>query len=1008
MKKQFLLSLTVVFTVALSGMAQNSYQSTSSLKWYTKAVQAFDNNHYALAKEYFKEVQELETQESIALEKYKLLTALELNEKNAGKHTELYLNKHPNSIDKTALILALSNYYFANKQNEKALEWFQKIDVKALTNKQETNYNYKLAFANYKTKNYTKAKEYLLPISKSGAYQNEAHYYLGSIGVQNKDYASASFHFDKIKNIKKYHREASYQLLIVSYQQKKYEEVIRLGERYYEETSGIEQSETAKIIGESYFYLGNYNKAIDYLTQYKGRQRRLTEVDYYFLGYAYYKLKEYDKAIENFNKITDEKSGVSQNAHYHLGDCYLKKNQKTQALNAFKNASEMEFDVTVQQDAFLNYAKLSYEIGNPYQSSSEVLQAFVDKYPNAEQASAIEGLIVNAYLQLKDFKGALAYYNSQRLVKDAQYQELLLERGFELYNENKIQEALSYFSKASELYNNKTITNRALFWKAEMLSELNNYKEADYYYTSFVKETNNKKLSEYADGVYGLAYALFHQKKYNDALNYFTEYTKISNNTIKKRNAVLRIADCHFVNKTYWSALENYNQVIKANQSQVDYAMHQKALAYGFLGKNEQKKATLKEIQTQFTRSAYLDDSYYQLGNMLVNQNKNKEAIEVFDELIKKYPKSPLVVKAKLKKGIVLFNSNENQESVTVLRDLVSNYPGTGEAVQAVKMAEQVYKEMDKVDEYAAWVKKLEFVNISDQDIDRSMFEAAENKYLANDLKAAITSSKKYLINFPQGIHALTVHFYLAQAYFNSGNKENAVPEYKEVLKVNANEYTEVALNRLSQIYLEKEEWELASTLLLQIETDAINTQNVVYAQSNLMKFYYKENKFAKALDYTKKVLGNNKSSEQAVADAYVYGARSAIELDDFTKAKNYYKELENIGKGSVKAEANYYKAFFLNKDKSYQKSNEQIQILASKYQAYRFWGVKGLLLMAQNFHALKDDFQANFILNNIISNVKEYDDLVEEAKELLQEYKPQNAEEELKGETQNNATNNI
>lgn len=995
--------------VALPLTAQNSYQSTASLKWYEKAIQAFDNNHYSLAKAYFKEVEHLDTQKSIALEKYKLLTSLELNEKNAGVETELYLKKHPNTIDKTSLILALSNYYFAKRQDYKALEWFEKIDVKSLTNKQETNYNYKLAFANYKTENYTKAKEYLLPISTSGAYQNEAHYYLGNIAIQNKDYSAANFHFDKIKNVRKYYREVSYQLLVIAYQQKKYKEAIALGESYYGKTSGTEQSEAAKIIGESYFYIGDYKKAITYLTQYKGRQRKLTEVDYYFLGYAYYKQNKYDKAIENFNKITDEKSGVSQNAHYHLGDCYLKMNQKTQALNAFKNASEMDFDVSVQQDAFLNYAKLSYEIGNPYQSSSEVLQAFVDKYPNAEEASLIEGLIVNAYLQFKDFKGAIAYYDKQRLIKDAQYQELLLERGFELFNENKYQDALPYFSKASELYNNKTITNRALFWKAESLSELNNYQEASYYYSSFVKNTNNKKLAEYADGIYGLAYTSFQQKRYEDALAYFTDYVAISKNPAKKRNAVLRIADCHFVNKTYWSALENYNQVIKANQGQVDYAMHQKALAYGFLGKNEQKKETLKEIQTTFTRSAYLDDSYYQLGNLLVNQNKNAEAIKVFDELISKYPKSPLVVKAKLKKGIVLFNSNENQASVTVLRDLVASYPGTGEAVQAVKMAEQVYKEMDRVDLYAAWVKKIEFVNISDQDIDRSMFEAAENKYLANDLKAAITSCKKYLINFPQGLHALTAHFYLAQAYYNSGNKENAIPEYQEVLKVNANEYTEVALNRLSQIYLEKEQWNLASTLLLQIENDATNTQNIVYAQSNLMKFYYKENKFAKALDYTQKVLDNKKSSEQAVADAYVYGARGATELDDFVKAKSYYQKLESIGKGSVKAEANYYKAFFLHQEKEYQKSNEQVQILASKYQAYKVWGVKGLLLMAKNFHALKDNFQANFILNNIIDNVKEQDDLVEQAKELLEEYQSENTSTKaVKGETKNNATNTI
>jgi TolA-binding protein len=49
---------------------------------------------------------------------------------------------------------------------------------------------------------------------------------------------------------------------------------------------------------------------------------------------------------------------VAQNAYYHLGESYLKTNKKQQALNAFKNASEMDFDKKIQEDANLNYAKL--------------------------------------------------------------------------------------------------------------------------------------------------------------------------------------------------------------------------------------------------------------------------------------------------------------------------------------------------------------------------------------------------------------------------------------------------------------------------------------------------------------------------------------------------------------------------------------------------------------------------------------------------------------------------
>ena len=994
MKKRFLGIVGFVLLGTGSLMAQNSYKENASVKWYSKAVLAFNNEEYSLAKEYFDKV-EVQDYEKSSIKIYNVLTDLALNDASAGKEAERFLSSNPLATQKTELILALSNYYFQNNQHKKALDWFKKLDVKMLSKEQENNYNYKLAFANYTQKNYTKAKQYLIPISKSGAYQKEAHYYLGNIAMESKDYDMALYQFNEIKDEPKYRKEISYQKLVILYEQKQYTEAIALGEAYYPEVKNItEQSQLAKIIGESYFYLGNYEKAIPYLIKYRGKHRKLSEVDYYFLGYAYYKLNNYDSAIENFNKITDEKNAVSQNAHYHLGDCYLKKNQKTQALNAFKNASEMNFDVTIQQDAFLNYAKLSYEIGNPYKSSSKVLQAYVDKYPKAKQTSFIESLIVNAYLQFKDYQGAIDYYNTQNLVKDKQYQKIVLERGFELFTAQKNKDALSYFSKAANMYNDKKVKERALFWMAESLSEMYNYKDAAYNYEKFIKNPESKYLEEYSDGIYGLAYSLFQQKKYTQALTYFEMYLPLAKDAAKKRNTELRIADCYFVNKTYWSALEYYNKIIQEDKNQVDYAMYQKALSYGFLGRDEKKTEALILLETEFETSAYLDKSYYELGNLYANKSKNKEALAAYDDLIFKFPKSPLVAKAKLKTGIILFNSNNNEGALKVLKQLVADYPGTAEAVQAVKMAEQVYKDMDRVDLYAKWVKQLEFVNISDADIDKTMFEAAENKYLANDLKSAISSCKKYLINFPNGIYALTAHFYLAQSYFGTGAKENAIPEYKEVLNVNSNEYTEVALNKLSQIYLEKEQWDLASELLIRMEKEATSVQSKVYAQSNLMKYYYQKGNYQKALNYTDMVLKNNKSTEEAIADAYVYGARSAVELKKYKIAKTYYLKLESIGKGNVKAEANYYKALWLHQDKEYNKSNEQVQLLASKFQGYKYWGVKGLLLMAKNFHELNDNFQANFILNNVIKNAEEFDDVMLEAKTLLKAYKGEEAKE--------------
>src|SRR5690606_34093866 len=97
------------------------------------------------------------------------------------------------------------------------------------------------------------------------------------------------------------------------------------------------------------------------------------------------------------------------NAYYHLAECYLYLDRKPEALNAFKSASEMDFNPTIKEDAFLNYAKLSYEQGNPYKSVATVLQDFLTAYPKSPAYQEINTLVVTSFIYQQDYQGALDY-----------------------------------------------------------------------------------------------------------------------------------------------------------------------------------------------------------------------------------------------------------------------------------------------------------------------------------------------------------------------------------------------------------------------------------------------------------------------------------------------------------------------------------------------------------------------------------------------------------------------
>ena len=690
-----------------------------------------------------------------------------------------------------------------------------------------------------------------------------------------------------------------------------------------------------------------------------------------------------------------------------MAACYLKSDKKTEALTAFKNSSEMDFNQEIKEDAAYNYAKLSYEIGNPYESAPEVLQKFVVKYPNSPQKGEINKLIINSFISSKDYDGALTYYKSRHLSKDKNFQKISFYRAIQLFQNSDYQEALNQFKIASNLLFDSKLQARAIYWKAESYYRLYQYKQALGDFKRFKNHKQAKYTPEYINSNYAIGYTYFKLKEYLKAKTSFELFLKNKKiSPIKRNDSYIRLGDCNFISKSYWNAMTAYNKVIEKRGIDDDYAHYQKAISYGFVKRNERKIEALSEFAKKHPKSSYKDDALYELGNAYIFAKQNSKAIAAFDKLISTHKRSVYIPKALLKQGLIYFNDNNATQAINKYKYIVKTYPKSKEAHQAVANARQVYVDIDKVDEYASWVRSINYTNITDTDLDNTMYEAAELKYLANNLDQAISSFKKYLINFPEGLHALKANFYSGQANFSKKNIEKATSHYQFVIDQNSNEYTEQALSRLAQIYLEQSDWAQAIPVLERLEQEANFPQNILFAQSNLMKGSYENKEYKKTVSYAEKVLENKKVDDQVKSDAYVFIARSAMETKNLKKAEKAYAQVFTLANGILKAEALYYDAYFKNLAKKYEASNKTVQTLASDYAAYKFWGVKGLLLMAKNNDGLKDAFQATYILESIIKNYSQFPDLVQEAQTTLDAINLKNKKTEKPEKENSDSTN--
>jgi TolA-binding protein len=1004
LKKQF---ITVFLAFSLLGIAQKSAIYTSDLQGYQNALMLYNNKQYKAAQSLFEDIKYDTDDVSIKSDcaYYIANCAVRLNQNNADDLITEFVEDYPTSTKRNTAFLDVADYYFNNSKFAYARKWYDKVDELSISRSEKDKFNFNYGYSLYSTKSEEKATKYLNRVLNSKEYGSQAKYYIGYMAYEGDDYEKANKYFDQVSDNKKYKEKLSYYQADLNFKLGKFEKAIELAEAQLQNSRGVEASELSKIIGESYFNLRKYTEAIPYLKAYEGKRGKWNNTDYYQLGYAYYKQNDFEAAISEFNKIIDGDNSVAQNAYYHLGESYINLDKKPEGLNAFRNASQMDYDLKIQEDAWLNYAKISYEIGNPYQSVPQVLSRYLDKYPETRYKEDIETLLIDSYITSKNYKEALELLKGKNSFENkVAYQKVAFLRGVELYNETQYNEALDLFTSSLKEPRDPVFVAKATFWKAETEYNLTNYNDALIGFKQFDGLGAVSSLPENENLYYNLAYTYFKLKDYLSASKYFEKFiTKDSSDKVRRNDAYLRLADGYFVSSQYQNAINAYDKAIQINEIETDYAAFQKAMSQGYLGNGVTKVLELKTFIEAYPKSALRDDAMYELANSYVKSKDTDNAMQMYDRLNAEYKRSAFASKSLLRQGLVYYNGNDNERALSKFKTVAKDFPGSGEAMQAVSTARLIYIDLGRVDHYATWVRTLGYVEITDVELDNTTYLAAEKPYLDNETDKAIRQFNNYLNQFPNGIHALKSHFYLAQLYYKKDLFDNAQPHYKYVIDASKSEYTEQATVKLCEIYLTSSKWSQAITVLLRLENDADYPQNVIYAQSNLMNAYYQTEDYVKADVYAEKVLTNTSLDTKVRSDAKIIIARAAIKTGNQDKAKQAYADVETIATGRVAAEALFYNGYFKNKEGAYEASNTTIQKLAKDYSSYKYYSAKGLVVMAKNFYALSDAFQATYILESVISNFPDFDDVVQDATSELNKIKTEEAKTNSSIETDGN-----
>ncbi|PST81711.1 hypothetical protein C7T94_17710 [Pedobacter yulinensis] len=921
---------------------------------------------------------------------YLAVCALELNHDDAESLFRNFIRDYPLNPNTKLAYFHVGKAYFNQKNYKKALEWFEKTDPSSLSRKQRVEYQFKQGYAYFLEENYDKAEPLFEAVKKvESPFQESATYYFAYINYLNKEYKTALSNFEKLKGSPTY--EASYPYYITSmyYLDERYDDVLAYAIPMLKQTKQTYEAEMQSIIAASFFAKNDFKSAEPYFAAYFSKEPKVqNNLLVYQYGYTLYQLKKFRQSANVLEKLNNDDVYL-QNGMFTLGKVLVELNDKPKARSAFFRSSRLEFDKNVQEEAWLNYAKLSYEL-DFHQQALESVQGFIKQFPRSRKINEAKTLLGEVLLTNKNYQAAIdvlePIQDKNEAAREA-YQKVTYFRGLEFYNERAFPNALSMFLRSEKFPEDQEILALTTYWKGEAMYELRKFGESVSTFEKFLNLPGAERTNVYNFANYALAYAAFEDEKYVKAATYFERFLNGNDKDQKTvDDATVRLADAYFVNKNYGSAMSYYRRIISRKNASEDYAVFQTGMIQGLENQYDAKIATMQSLLRQFPNSNYADDAGFETAYTYFNKGDFDKSKSDLIDLIAKYPRSSYVPRALVTIGLVQYNQDQDDAALETFKKVIREYESTDEAKQALESIKNIYLDRGDANGFMSYAGTTSLGNYSTAEQDNIVFQAAKNLYLQGNAQAAFEAVNAYFDKFPKAIHDKEAKFIRAESLVRLGRPEEAVSDYEFILNDWTSDYTERSLLSISRLYLDQKKYNEAIVYLKRLETTSDYKAHYNYAINNLLKAYDALNAADDMLKYVQLIRESEKASEEEKNSAGLYEGKAYLIRGDQDAALKAFTNVTKVTKTVAAAEAKYNIALLQYKKNDYKTSQKTCFDVINNMPSYDYWVAKSFILLADNYVALKDNLQAKSTLLSIIDNYEGKDDIIPTAKQKLEE----------------------
>ena len=994
--------------------SQDLVSQSAADRLYATAIDLMEHNEFGGARQGFSEFLDQSPKSDMRrgdASYYEAFCALNLYHADGEKQIEDFIRAHASHPKTATANYDLANFFYTEKNYNRASNYFKKVDFPALSNEQLSIGRFRWGYSLFNLRKLDEALDQFNFIKNlGGQYGPASSYYAGFLEMENGDYANALIDLKRAEQNNSYALVVPHLIANVYYKQGKYDELIAYSKSLRGREGITNAEEIALFIAEAYYNKRDYKSALEgyqeYLEVNKARADRGVMLR---AGFCAYTLNDVDAALGFFKGSASDKDSVGFYASYYLGSIYLKQNEKQLALTAFNNARKFKADPKLVEESSFQSAKILYDLGRPDQSIEE-LESFLAMFKSSGYAIEVKELLSQAYVNANNYNKAIEYIESlpsRNPSINRAYQKATLLKGIELYNMEQYADAVSMFEKSIQYPVDQNYLAEASFWNGEAYSIGRKYEQAADNYLRVIGLPNYNNVEIVTKTRYGLGYAYFNQQQYDRALFSFKEFTKSASNNPNLADGTLRLADCYYVTKVYSEALTNYRKAIQLKSVDADYAHLQAGVILGIQRKYTEAGSELNMVLNNYPKSRFIDEAMFQRAQFDFEQGNYSAAASGFSRLIASNKSSRFTPYAYMRRAASYYNLKDYNKTASDYMTVVDEYPAHPVANDALLPLQEALNLAGRGAEFDSHLANFKNANPDAKGIESVEFETAKNLYFSQEYQRAVQSLANYISSYPESPRLTEAKYYQAESYYRMKENAKALAIHREISTDASFLFASRVTSRIAELEFKLGNYNQAIPVFQQLASVASTKKELYNAWSGLMDSYFMLAKYDSVDAYARLILEKGNVSAGAQNRAALFLGKSAMARGDYETAKDEFLNTLNTAQDENGAEAKYLLAeiFYLTKENK--QCYETLVGLNTDFAAYTEWVGKSYLLLSDNFVAMGDLFQAKGTLNSLIDNFP-LESIKSLAREKLKKIKDSELrkEQELKKTDSLNRTN--